>query len=61
MVETGTISPQDVDLLTVTDDIGTVIAEIQAAESSRQAGEGGGGMRSPRYDPPPLISGPVDD
>src|SRR3954451_20261522 len=61
LVPTGTISPQDVDLLTVTDDIGVVIAEIQAAESSRQVGEGGGGMRSPRYDPPPAISGPVDD
>ena len=61
MTETGTISAQDVDLLTVTDDIGAIIAEIQAAEGSRQAGEGGGGMRSPRYDPPPAISGPVDD
>ena len=61
MTETGTISPADIDLLTVTDDIGEAIAEIQAAEASRQAGEGGGGMRSPRYDPPPVISGPVDD
>jgi uncharacterized protein (TIGR00730 family) len=61
MVETGTISPQDVELLTVTDDLDAIVAEIQAADSSRQAGEGGGGMRSPRYDPPPAISGPVDD
>jgi uncharacterized protein (TIGR00730 family) len=61
MAGAGTISPADLDLLTVTDDIGTIVAEIQAADSSRQAGEGGGGMRSPRYDPPPAISGPVDD
>ena len=60
MVQTGTISPQDVDLLMVTDDVGAVIAEIQAAETSRQAGDGGGGMRSPRYDGP-VVSGPVDD
>jgi len=61
MVQTGTINESDLDLLTVTDDVGAVVAEIQAAEASRQAGEGGGGMRSPRYDPPPVVSGPVDD
>jgi len=60
MSETGTISPQDVDLLTVTDDIGEAIAEIQSAEAARASGEGGGGMRAPRYDGP-VISGPVDD
>jgi len=61
MTEIGTISPQDVDLLTVTDDIGAVIALIQAADAAaREAGEGGGGMRAPRYDQP-VVSGPVDD
>jgi uncharacterized protein (TIGR00730 family) len=61
MAETGTISPQDVDLLTVTDDIGEVVALIQAADAAaREAGEGGGGMRAPRFDPP-VVSGPVDD
>jgi uncharacterized protein (TIGR00730 family) len=61
MTETGTISPQDVDLLTVTDDIGEAIALIQAADAAaREAGEGGGGMRAPRYDQP-VVSGPVDD
>jgi uncharacterized protein (TIGR00730 family) len=61
MTEIGTISPQDVDLLTVTDDIGEAVALIQAADAAaREAGEGGGGMRAPRYDQP-VVSGPVDD
>jgi uncharacterized protein (TIGR00730 family) len=61
MAETGTISPPDVDLLTVTDDIGEAIALIQSADAAaREAGEGGGGMRAPRYDSP-VVSGPVDD
>jgi uncharacterized protein (TIGR00730 family) len=61
MAETGTIGPQDAELLTVTDDIGEVVALIQAADAAaREAGEGGGGMRAPRYDPP-VVSGPVDD
>jgi len=61
MAEIGTISPQDVDLLTVTDDIGEAVALIQAADAAaREAGEGGGGMRAPRYDQP-VVSGPVDD
>src|SRR3954453_19382399 len=61
MTETRTVGPRDIDLLTVTDDIGEIVRVIQEADASRQAGEGGGGMRSPRYDPPPVISGPVDD
>jgi len=61
MAETGTIGPRDAELLTVTDDIGEVVALIQAADAAaREAGEGGGGMRAPRYDPP-VVSGPVDD
>ncbi|WP_040337232.1 TIGR00730 family Rossman fold protein [Candidatus Blastococcus massiliensis] len=48
MAATGTISPTDLDLLTVTDDVGEVVAAIQAAEAARTAsGEGGGGMRAP--------------
>jgi uncharacterized protein (TIGR00730 family) len=47
MAGTGTISPADLDLLTVTDDIGEVVATIQASETGRTAGEGGGGMRAP--------------
>jgi len=61
MAEAGTIGPRDAELLTVTDDIGEVVALIQAADAAaREAGEGGGGMRAPRYDPP-VVSGPVDD
>lgn len=48
MAGTGTISPTDLDLLTVTDDVGEVVAAIQAAEAARgAAGDGGGGMRAP--------------
>jgi uncharacterized protein (TIGR00730 family) len=43
----GTINPQDLELVTLTDDIGEAVAVIQAAEASRQAGDGGGGMRAP--------------
>src|SRR3954471_11391900 len=57
MAEAGTISATDLDLLTVTDDIGRIIAAIQEAEAARVAGDGGGGMRSPR----PAYTGPVDD
>ena len=55
MVETGTISPGDVDLLQVTDDIGEIVRVIQ--ESDQAGGDGGGGMRASR----PVYSGPVDD
>src|SRR4051794_12977317 len=55
MVETGTISPGDVDLLQVTDDIGEIVRVIQESDSA--GGDGGGGMRAPR----PVYSGPVDD
>ncbi|MGY2127532.1 TIGR00730 family Rossman fold protein [Blastococcus sp. SYSU DS0617] len=47
MAATGTISPADLELLTVTDDVGAVVAAIQAAEADRARGEGGGGMRAP--------------
>ncbi len=45
----GTISAEDVDLLTVTDDIAEVVAVIQAAEAAREAGDNGGGMRAVPY------------
>jgi uncharacterized protein (TIGR00730 family) len=48
MVPTGTINPADLDLITLTDDVAEVVAVIQAAESTRAAGDGGGGMRAPR-------------
>ncbi|MCZ2857929.1 TIGR00730 family Rossman fold protein [Blastococcus sp. VKM Ac-2987] len=47
MVPEGTISPHDLDLVTVTDDVAEAVAVIQAAEASRQAGDNGGGMRAP--------------
>ena len=53
MGETGTISPADLDLFTVTDDVAEVVAVIQAADAARKQGDGGGGMRAP-MDPGPL-------
>ncbi|MGY1751615.1 TIGR00730 family Rossman fold protein [Blastococcus sp. SYSU D01042] len=47
MAATGTISPGDLDLLTVTDDVADVVAAIQAAEAGRAQGDNGGGMRAP--------------
>jgi uncharacterized protein (TIGR00730 family) len=55
MLEQGTISPGDMELFTVTDDVAEVIATIQAAEAARQDGERGGGMRSL-----PPMTGPSD-
>jgi uncharacterized protein (TIGR00730 family) len=42
---TGTINAADLDLITVTDDIGEVLAVVQAADSARRSGDGGGGMQ----------------
>jgi uncharacterized protein (TIGR00730 family) len=56
MVPAGTINEADLELLTVTDDIGEIITVIQASDAGRGEGETGGGMRSL-----PRDSGPVDD
>jgi uncharacterized protein (TIGR00730 family) len=53
MAETGTISPTDLELFTVTDDVAEVVAVIQAADQARRRGDGGGGMRAP-LDPGPF-------
>ena len=45
LAATGTINAADLDLITVTDDIGEVMAVIQAADAARRAGDGGGGMQ----------------
>jgi uncharacterized protein (TIGR00730 family) len=45
LAETGTINATDLDLITVTDDIGEVMAVIQAADTARRTGDGGGGMQ----------------
>src|SRR3712207_2615766 len=55
MVPAGTISPADLDLLTLTDDVEEVLRVIREAEALRESGDGGGGMRAP------LPTGPVDD
>ncbi|TKJ19016.1 Rossman fold protein, TIGR00730 family [Blastococcus sp. CCUG 61487] len=45
--EMGTIDPSDLDLMTLTDDVGEVVRVIQAAYAAAQAeGDGGGGMRA---------------
>ncbi|MGY1618826.1 TIGR00730 family Rossman fold protein [Geodermatophilus sp. SYSU D00691] len=61
LVEQGTISPGDVDLLHVTDDVDEIVRVIQEAESARAAaGDNGGGMRAPaRMDQMPA-GGPVE-
>jgi uncharacterized protein (TIGR00730 family) len=56
MIDAGTISAADLDLLVVTDDVEAVVAEVKAAEAARTDGETGGGMRAL-----PRDSGPVDD
>ncbi len=45
LAETGTINAADLDLITVTDDVAEVLAAIQAADSARRSGDGGGGMQ----------------
>jgi uncharacterized protein (TIGR00730 family) len=45
LAETGTINATDLDLITVTDDIGEVMSVIKAADEARRSGEGGGGMQ----------------
>ncbi|WP_448625202.1 LOG family protein [Geodermatophilus sp. URMC 64] len=48
LVETGTISPGDLDLLHVTDDVDEAVRVIQKSEAEREAaGDSGGGMRAP--------------
>ncbi|SFP84131.1 hypothetical protein SAMN05660464_4405 [Geodermatophilus dictyosporus] len=53
LLESGTISPGDLDLFTVTDDVDEVLAHIRAAEAAGSPGDNGGGMRAP-------LSGPVE-
>src|SRR3954451_4108299 len=67
MAEAGTISPGDVDLLTVTDDVAEIVATIGAAEAARERGDNGGGMRRAHADADAAataaatLSAPVDD
>jgi uncharacterized protein (TIGR00730 family) len=54
LAETGTINATDLELITVTDDIGEVLSVIQAADAARRAGEGGGGMQHVPVEQGPL-------
>jgi uncharacterized protein (TIGR00730 family) len=54
LAETGTINAADLDLITLTDDVDEVISVIQAADSARRAGNGGGGMQHVPVEPGPL-------
>jgi uncharacterized protein (TIGR00730 family) len=45
MLPAGTIRDTDLELFTVTDDVEEVLAVIQAADTARRGGEGGGGMQ----------------
>jgi hypothetical protein len=56
MAGQGTISPADLELLMVTDDVDEAVAEIRKAEAGRAEGDAGGGMRAL-----PRDTGPVDD
>jgi uncharacterized protein (TIGR00730 family) len=58
MAPHGTISPHDLELITVTDDVDEIVRVIQDADATRGVGDNGGGMRAAR---PPLVTGPVDD
>jgi uncharacterized protein (TIGR00730 family) len=54
LAETGTINAADLELFTVTDDIAEVMAVVQAADSARRSGEGGGGMQHVPVEQGPL-------
>ncbi len=53
MVPAATIKDTDLDLFTVTDDVDEVVRIIQEAETARQAGDNGGGMRAIPVDDAP--------
>jgi uncharacterized protein (TIGR00730 family) len=55
LAETGTINAADLELFTVTDDVAEVIAVIQAADTARRSGDGGGGMQYV-----PVETGPLE-
>jgi uncharacterized protein (TIGR00730 family) len=55
LTETGTINAADLDLITVTDDVGEVLSAIQAADDARRSGDGGGGMQHV-----PVYQGPLE-
>ncbi|MGY1737159.1 LOG family protein [Geodermatophilus sp. SYSU D00684] len=57
LVEAGTINAGDLDLFTVTDDVDEVLALVREAETARQNGDGGGGMRAPLAPPVEPVEG----
>ena len=54
LAETGTINATDLELFTVTDDIAEVLSVVQAADTARRSGEGGGGMQHVPVEQGPL-------
>ena len=54
MAAQGTIGSADLELLTITDDIGEAVKVIQAAEAARTHGDNGGGMRAVPVDDRPV-------
>jgi uncharacterized protein (TIGR00730 family) len=61
MADAGTISPGDVDLLTVTDDVEEIVETIRASDAARERGDNGGGMRRAMQFEASTATGPVDD
>jgi uncharacterized protein (TIGR00730 family) len=62
MAAQGTISPHDLDLLTVTDHVEEAVAVIRESETARERGETLGGMRAAPVQGPveEPVEGPVD-
>ena len=54
LADTGTINATDLELFTVTDDIGEVLSVVQEADTARRAGDGGGGMQHVPVEQGPL-------
>jgi uncharacterized protein (TIGR00730 family) len=54
MAAQGTISSGDLELVTITDDIGEAVKVIQATEAARARGDNGGGMRAVPVDDRPV-------
>jgi uncharacterized protein (TIGR00730 family) len=54
MAAQGTISPGDLELFVVTDDVGQAVAEIKAAEAALDRSDNGGGMRAFPLDDRPV-------
>jgi predicted Rossmann-fold nucleotide-binding protein len=54
MAAQGTISSGDLELVTITDDVGEAVKVIQGTEAARARGDNGGGMRAVPVDNRPV-------